>query len=69
MPNYIAPNASFSVLNAPKSLAAGAPPQTPLGSSQRSPDPLAVMGWDLDLTTPSMGSANTPWTTLDRNLG
>ena len=27
---------------------------------QRSPDPVTVMGWDQDMMTPSLGSANTP---------
>ena len=46
----IAPEASISVRNAPKSLAAGAPPQTPLGElTALPPDPLAVMGWEGDL--------------------
>ena len=40
----IAPEASILVQNAPKSLAAGAPP-----------DPLAVMGWDGDLVTTFLG--------------
>jgi hypothetical protein len=39
-----APNASFLVWNAPKSLAAGAPPQTPLWELA------AVMGWDQNKT-------------------
>ena len=35
-------------------------------SLKRSTDPLAVMGWDRDLMTPSLGSANTPppWTKI-----
>ena len=70
MLNYIAPNTSFLVWNAPKSLAAGAPPPDPAGWAYRAPpDPLAVTGWDRDLTTLSLGSANTPWTRMDRNSG
>ena len=38
----------------------GLRPRPRWGSLQRSPDPLAVMGWDRDLMTPSLGSANTP---------
>jgi len=38
----VATRCQFLRPNAPKSILAGAPPQTPLGSSQRSPDPLAV---------------------------
>ena len=42
--------ASILVQNAPKSLAAGAPPHDPAGGAYSAPpDPLAVMGWDGDL--------------------
>ena len=53
----IAPEASILVQNAPKSLAAGAPPQTSLGELTALPhaDPLAVMGWDGDLVTTFLG--------------
>ena len=47
--NYLPPEAEhFSHMNAPKSLAAGAPPQTPYWRELTSapPDPIAVMGWD-----------------------
>ena len=36
------PDVRFSGENAPNSISARAPPQTPPGSLQRSPDPLAV---------------------------
>ena len=58
----IAPEASILVQNAPKSLAAGALPQTPAGGSKlplgaySAPlDPLDVMGWDGDLVTTLLG--------------
>ena len=52
----IATEASILVQNAPKSLAAGASPQTPLGGAYSAPpDPLAVMGWDGDLVTTFCG--------------
>ena len=42
-----APEASILVQNVPKSLAAGVPPQTPLGSLQRSPRPPSCDGLGL----------------------
>jgi len=39
--NIVATRCQILRLNAPNSISAGAPPQTPLGSSQRSPRPLA----------------------------
>ena len=52
----IAPNASILVQNAPKSLAAWAPPQTPLGGAYSAPpDPLAVIGLDGYLVTTLVG--------------
>ena len=56
----IAPDASILVQNSPKSLAAGAPPQTPLGELTAPPDPLAVMGWDRDLVTSFVGGLFVP---------
>ena len=50
-----APEASVLVQNAPKSLALGLRPRPRWGSLQRSPDPLAVMGWDGDLVTTFFG--------------
>ena len=34
-------------------------PRPRWGAYSAPPDPLAVMGWDRDLMTPSLGSANT----------
>ena len=42
--SYVTPNIFIIVQKSPKSLAAGAPPQTP-------PDPLAALGWDRDFKT------------------
>ena len=42
--NYVTPNLFIIVQKSPKSLAAGAPPQTPLGSLQRSPRPPSCIG-------------------------
>ena len=52
-----APEASISVQNAPKSLAAGASsaPDPAGGAYSAPPDPLAVMGWDGDLVTTFLG--------------
>ena len=42
----------------------GLRPRLCWGSLQSSPDPLIVMGWDRDLMTLSLGSANNPWTEM-----
>ena len=52
--NYVTPNIFIIVQKSPKSLAAGALPQTPLGELTVLPsctDPLAVLGWDGDFKT------------------
>ena len=50
--NYVTPNIFILVQKSPKSLAAGAPPQTPLGGAYSAPpDPLAALGWDGDFKT------------------
>ena len=55
---YIALKASFSVKKAPKSLAAGAPPQTPLGELAALPrPPIAVMGLDRNSMSPLIQSS------------
>ena len=41
--NFVPPDVRFSGKNAPNSISAGAPPQTPPGSLQRSPDPLPAL--------------------------
>ena len=50
--NYVTPNIFIIVQKWPKSLAAGAPPQTPPGGAYSAPpDPLAALGWDGDFKT------------------
>ena len=50
--NYVTPNIFILCQKSPKSLAAGAPPQTPLGElTALPPDPLAALGWDGDFKT------------------
>ena len=68
--NYVTPNIFIIVQKWPKSLAAGAPPQTPGGAYSAPPDPLAALGWDGDFKTlyppsrnpgyaPACGTSNT----------
>ena len=49
--NYVTPNIIIIVQKSPKSLAAGALPQTPLGKLTALPRPLAALGWDGDFKT------------------